>query len=182
MSGDSPASGWVRRGRRWLSLASRDVLEGSQAVAFESDRWFLGAVRGVGDGAAHAQGGVDAVTHALAQAVAAEWARRRPSWMRQRTPRERIERVLRAEAKRHGFDVAQEEFRAFSGNIATLLELVYTRAVPLDAIAFEPASQAGLELDGLIHTAAGTTSDAAPAEQGLPDEGAQSSNSSKGLS
>jgi hypothetical protein len=66
--------------------------------------------------------------------------------MRQRTPRERIERALRLEAKRHGFDVAQEEFRAFSGKMAILLELVYTRAVPLDAIAIEPAGDAGPEI------------------------------------
>jgi hypothetical protein len=140
-SADSQLTRWVRRSQRWLAVASRELLDESRTVAFEGDRWFLGAVRGVGDGAAHVQGGIDALTHAVARAIATEWARRRPTWMRQRTPRERIERALHAEAKRHGFDVAQEDFRAFSGKMALLLELVYTRAVPLDAIAIEPASE-----------------------------------------
>jgi hypothetical protein len=119
--------------RRWLSLASRDVVSGSSVVAFEGDRWFLAAVRGVEQGATQAQRGIDL----LAAAVAAQWIRRRPRWLRRRSSRERIERALRDEAKRHGFDVTQDQFAAFSAKMALLLELVYSGAVPLDAIAFE---------------------------------------------
>jgi hypothetical protein len=125
-------------GRHWLSQVSRGVVAGGQMVATESDRWFMGALRGLEGGAAHAQRGIDAA----ASAVAVQWIRRRPSWMRRRTPRERIERALSAEAKRYGFDPEKEEFRSFSGKIAVLLELVYTGAVPLDAIAFEAGDTA----------------------------------------
>jgi hypothetical protein len=111
------------------------VLAGSRTVADESDRWFLGALRGLERGAAHAQGSVGA----LADALAVRWARIRPHWARRRTPRERIESMLRAEGKRHGFDVKQQEFHDFSGKLALLLELVYAGTLPLDGIAFESA-------------------------------------------
>ena len=124
------------RGRQWISRRSDDVLAGGRAVAEESDRWFLGALRGLERGAAQAQGGAGAV----ASAMAARWARIRPRWLRPRTPRERIEAMLRAEGKRQGFDISQKEFHEFAGKVAILLELVYAGALPLDDIAFEAAS------------------------------------------
>jgi hypothetical protein len=132
--------------RRWLALASQHVLVGGSAVAFESDRWFLAALNGLSEGAAHAQRGVDTLVHA----VVMQWLQRRPSWMRRRTPRERIERALRTEARRQGLDVKSEEFAAFSRKMALLLELVYARAVPLDAIAIEGAEapEADVEATG----------------------------------
>jgi hypothetical protein len=123
------------RSWRWISRRSEDVLAGSLTVAEESDRWFLGALRGLERGAAHAQGGADA----LAQALAVRWSRVRPRWARRRTPRERIESMLRAEGKRQGFDVKRQEFHEFSSKMALLLELVYAGALPLDSIAFESA-------------------------------------------
>ncbi len=123
------------RGWQWISRRSQDVLEGSRTVADESDRWFLGALRGLERGAAQAQGGAGA----LANALAVHWARIRPRWARRRTPRERIESMLRAEAKRQGFDVKRTEFHEFSSKLALLLELVYAGMLPLEGIAFEPA-------------------------------------------
>jgi hypothetical protein len=137
MDAETMPRGWVIRGRRWLSLASRDVVAGSSAVASESDRWFLGALHGLADGAARTQRGIDAVTGEITRTIAAQWLQRRPSWLTPRTSRERLERVLRAEAKRRGIDVAQEDFQAFSGKIALLLELVYSGMVPLGAVGFE---------------------------------------------
>jgi hypothetical protein len=123
------------RSLRWISQRSDDVLEGSLTVAEEGDRWFLGALRGLERGAARAQGGADAV----ASALAARWTRVRPRWARPRTPRERIESMLRAEGKRQGFDVKRPEFHEFSSKLALLLELVYSGTLPLESIAFEPA-------------------------------------------
>jgi hypothetical protein len=137
MNAETMATGWIVRGRRWLSLASRDVVAGSSEVASESDRWFLEALHGLADGAARTQRGIDAVTGEIARAIAAQWLLRRPTWLTRRTPRERLERVLRAEAKRRGVDVSQEDFRAFSGKIVLLLELVYSGMVPLEAVGFE---------------------------------------------
>jgi hypothetical protein len=139
MSEENRVSRFFQGSRLWLSRASHEVAVGSEVVASESDRWFLGALRGLEEGAVHAQRGVDA----LVNAAVGQWIRRRPSWMRPRTSRERIQRTLQAEAKRHGFDVEQDAFRSFSGKIAILLELVYTGAVPLDAIAFEPGENSG---------------------------------------
>jgi hypothetical protein len=69
--------------------------------------------------------------------------------MRRRTPRERIERALRVEARRQGIDVTKEEFVAFSGKMALVLELVCSGAVPLDAIAIEAgASEQDVEAPG----------------------------------
>jgi hypothetical protein len=127
------------RGWRWISHRSQVVLAGGRTVADESDRWFLGVLRGLERGAAHAQGGADALTNALA----ARWVRIRPSWAKPRTPRERIESMLRAEGKRHGFDVKQKEFNDFSGKLAILLELVYAGVLPIDSIAFESAGDDG---------------------------------------
>jgi hypothetical protein len=124
-------------GRQWLSRRSEDVLAGGRVVADESDRWFLGALRGLEQGADRAQGGADAV----AAALASRWLRIRPRWLRPRTPRERIEALLRAEGKRQGFDVKRQEFDDFSRKMAILLELVYAGALPLDDISFESASE-----------------------------------------
>ena len=137
MSAEPMPRGWIVRGRRWLSLASRDVVAGSSEVASEGDRWFLEALHGLAEGAARTQRGIDAVTSEVVRAIATQWIRRRPSWLKPRTPRERLERVLRAEAKRRGVDVKQEDFQAFSGKIALLLELVYSGMVPLDAVGFD---------------------------------------------
>ena len=141
--------GWIFRGRRWLSLASRDVVAGGSVVASESDRWFLSAVRGLFEGATRTQRGIDSVTVGIAHVIAEQWMRRRPSWLTPKTPRERMERMLRAEAKRHGVDVTQEEFRAFSGKIALLLELVYSGAVPLTAVGFEAGGVADEDAEAL---------------------------------
>jgi hypothetical protein len=140
------------RSWQWIAQRSLDVLAGGNTVAEESDRWFLGALRGLERGAAHAQGGVDA----FGDAIAARWERIRPSWARRRTPRERIEAMLRAEGKRHGFDVKQKEFHEFSGKLAGVLELVYAGALPLEDIAFEPATEDSGSLDPLaVATEAG---------------------------
>ena len=128
-------SGRLDRGWQWISRRSQDVLAGSLTVAEESDRWFLGALRGLERGAAHAQGSAGA----LADSLAVRWGRIRPQWARRRTPRERIESMLRAEGKRQGFDVHRQEFHEFSGKLALLLELVYAGTLPLEGIAFEPA-------------------------------------------
>jgi hypothetical protein len=133
------------RGWQWISRKSVDVLAGGRTVAEESDRWFLGALRGLERGAATAQGGADAI----ATALASRWERIRPSWARRRTPRERIAALLRAEGKRQGFDVKQEEFNEFSARVATLLELVYAGVVPLNDIAFEAAGDDSGSLDSL---------------------------------
>lgn len=138
------------RGWRWISRTSEDVLAGGRTVADESDRWFLGALRGLERGVARVEGGADA----MASAIGVRLARIRPRWMRRRTPRERIESVLRAEGKRLGYDVKQQEFVEFSGKIAIMLELVYGGALPLRDIAFE---------------AADAEADAAPAPEPPPD-------------
>jgi hypothetical protein len=140
---------WVVRGRRWLSLASQDVVAGSSAVASESDRWFLFAFRTLAEGANRTQRGIDTVTGEVAKAIVTQWIRRRPTWLTPRTPRERLERMLRAEAKRRGVDVKQEEFHAFAGKIALLLELVYTGMVPLDAVGFEAGGVPEEDADAL---------------------------------
>lgn len=141
----STIGGFLDRRLRWLSLAASGALSSSNEIALESDRWFLEALRSVEKGATRAQHGIDSVTAKVIEQL----SRRRPRWLRRRSSRERIERSLRAEAKRHGVDVTQEEFRAFSEKIAVLLELVYTGTVPLDAIAFEAAETAGQEVDEL---------------------------------
>src|SRR6185436_10000051 len=109
------------------------ALSGGHEIAIESDRWFIEAIHAVVRGKMRAEQGIDLATGA----VAAQWDRRKPKWLRRRTFRERIERSLRAEAKRVGVDVSHEEFGAFCNKIAVLLELVYSGQVPLDAIAFE---------------------------------------------
>src|SRR5262249_33226290 len=131
----SRVSGWVDRRLRWLSLVTAGTISGGNEIALEGDRWFLETLRGIERGRMRAEHGLDVV----AGAIAAQWVLRRPKWLRRRTSRERLERSLQAEAKRYGVDVGHEEFRAFSQKIAVLLELVYTGAVPLDAIAFEAA-------------------------------------------
>jgi hypothetical protein len=151
MSEESGLAQRFGRGRQWVSRTSRGVLTGSRTVAEESDRWFLGALRGIEYGVAQAEGKVDT----LANALVTQLRRIRPRWMRRRTTRERIEAMLRAEGKRQGFDVTKEEFEEFSRKMAILLELVYAGALPLDDIAFESA---GEEMD---------TSSDAPTDQSV---------------
>lgn len=137
MSSTEDLSRLVQQVRGWLRVASRDALAGGAHVADEGDRWFVAAARELGKGAHRAEQGADIAVEALV----AQLARLRPRWMRQRTPRERIEHLLHVEAKRLDFDISQEQFRAFSEKIAILLELVYTGAVRLDDIVFENAKE-----------------------------------------
>jgi hypothetical protein len=138
MSGREELSRLVARGRGWLQGAARNALAGGVHVANEGDRWFVAAVRELAKGADKAERGVDSA----AEAVVARLAPLRPRWMQRLTPRQRIEQLLRDEAKRLDFDVTQQQFLAFSAKIATLLELVYTGTVRLDDIAFEHADVA----------------------------------------
>jgi hypothetical protein len=125
----------VERGRRWLSDLSQEALGLGADIATESDRWFLLAVRGVGEGARRVGNSLDAV----ARAVSAQSARWRPHWARSRTGRERLRDILARVEKRLDVDVSREEFEAFSEKMSQLLELVFTGAISLSDVAFEAA-------------------------------------------
>ncbi len=141
------------RARGWLRDASRSALANGSVVADEGDRWFVAAVRTLDRGAQRAERGFDSV----AGTVFAQLARLRPRWTHKQTPRERIESVLHKEARRLHFDADEEQFRAFVEKIAIVIELVFTRAVPLDDVAFEhapgsPADGASSEGPALAHS------------------------------
>lgn len=125
----------VDRGRRWLSGISENAIVLGADIAHESDRWFLLAVHGVGHGARSVREGLGAV----ARVVSERSARWRPRWTRPRSGRERIQEALEQEARRLDFDVSREEFTAFSEKMAQLLELIFTGALSLNDVAFEPA-------------------------------------------
>lgn len=134
---DGRDRGRLERVRGWLRVVSREAVANGAHVADEGDRWFVAAARGLGKGAHRAEQSADLVMGLLFDRL----DRLRPRWMRRRTPRERIERMLEIEAKRLDFDVTQEQFRPFAEKIAILLELVYTGVVGLDDIAFENAAK-----------------------------------------
>lgn len=126
MTDSEPASWTLARGRRLLAGWSRDLAGHAQQIASESDRWFLSIVDGVDRGARRAQAGLGKLVHSLPRVGSRE------------SPRQRIQRMLRAEAAKHGFDPGSPEFDLFSERIAIVVELVLIGAVKIEDIAFEP--------------------------------------------
>lgn len=112
--------------RGWHVWASR-VLARSQAVAEESDRWFLCGVRRL-ERCAH---GVESLTGFLLERVLTLPGCRR------RSPRERILRLLETEAKRARVTLPAAEFALFSARMAGLIELVLNGTLRPDDIAFQ---------------------------------------------
>jgi len=65
------------------------------------------------------------------------------AWKRPEARRERIRRLLLAEAKRSDLQVSEGELRLFLENMATVLELVLGGVIAVDDIAFEQDLSAG---------------------------------------
>lgn len=121
---------------------SQRVLDATRDVAEQGDRWFLAAVhgldRGVGLGSASAR--------KLAGRFSQRWKKLRASRWSSEAARRRIRKAVLAEARRAELDTSNEDFRAFTENVATLVELVLTGAIRLHDVgfAFEDASDEGV--------------------------------------
>lgn len=121
------------RSGAWLRIASQGLLDHGSAIAAESDRWFLAALRGAARGAEQARAGLGA----LARAAATRSDAWRPAWSRPPTTRERLRRLLEREARRLDIDVSRPEFATFADKMSSLLHLVFSGALALEDIAFE---------------------------------------------
>jgi len=117
--------------QRVLREVSELIVEGAHQVAQESDTWFLTALGGLNKGARHTQ----AAASRFGRYVLVETNKLRPSWLKQKTQRERIRSMLLREAKRA--KLSGREFEAFSEQIAVLVELVLQGTVKVSDIAFE---------------------------------------------
>ncbi len=122
------------KARQWLAEMSDELADRSADIATESDRWFLLALKGVERGAQQTHDGLGA----LVKAAISGGSRLVPR-LSKRPPRERIQEMLKSEARRLEFDVSREDFVEFSEKMATLLELVFSGAVDLSDVAFDPA-------------------------------------------
>jgi hypothetical protein len=114
---------------RWRRVTN-ELHGGTREAAEESERWFLAVVRGADRCAHWAESSIDGLSALLVARI------RRSRW-RRRSARERIERVLHAEARRAGISLDEEEFAAFSERMAVLVDLVLRGALPVSCISFE---------------------------------------------
>lgn len=134
----SRAGEWTKDGKRRLVVLSHEITEDGSYIATEGDRWFLAAVRSVDQGTnwvAHELG-------VLGLGVVSRFDRWRPQWLRRSSTRERVQKLLRNEARRSKLDVAPGEFDLFSERIAVLLEHVINGSIPVEAIGFEAGDEA----------------------------------------
>jgi len=113
----------AERLRGWKEqLAAR----GRELVA-ECDRWFVGALQGLAKGTQWATNGLGTLGRRLVPRA----------WKRREARRDRIRRVLLAEAKRSHLPVSDGELELFLENMATVIELVLGGVIGIDDIAFE---------------------------------------------
>jgi hypothetical protein len=119
-------AGKLARARRLLSGWSRELANHAHQIASQSDHWFLSVVEGIERGAQSAQTGLGKLVVSL------------PGLGSSESPRQRIQRLLQAEAQKQGYDAGSREFELFSERIAIVVELVLTGAVKVEDIAFEP--------------------------------------------
>lgn len=132
----------ARRLRGWKEqLAAR----GRELVA-ECDRWFVGALQGLAKGTQWATNGLGTLGRRLVPRA----------WKRREARRDRIRRLLLAEARRSDLPVSNRELELFLENMATVLELVLGGVIGIDDIAFEQDMSARPEKEAGA-TAAGTT-------------------------
>lgn len=110
----------ARRWRRELSGRGRELVA-------ECDRWFVGAVHGLAKGTRMATNGLGAFGRRLVPRA----------WGRREARRDRIRRLLLAEAKRSDLPISDGELGLFLDNMATVLELVFGGAIGIDDVAFE---------------------------------------------
>jgi hypothetical protein len=120
------SAGRMRRLRLVLSERGREI-------ATECDRWFVGAFVGVVKGTQWAKSGLGALGRRLVPRA----------WKRREARRDRIRRLLLAEARRANLPVSDGDLRLFLENMATVLELVLGGAIGIDDIAFEQDLPAG---------------------------------------
>jgi hypothetical protein len=116
--------------KRRLARISHEVADGTRYIADESDRWFVGALHEL----ERCRCGIKAEIGGFGRRLAAR-APKLP--ILRSSARERIARLLRKEAARSKLAVPEHEFAVFSERVATLLELILTGSIGLDAIVFE---------------------------------------------
>lgn len=126
----------LQKGREWVAAFSEEALGHGSEIARETDRWFLLAIRGVSRGAERAR----VRLRALARVALGRFSRRSTTM-----PRERIRELLRTEAVRLHFDVSHPEFEVFAERMSALLELVFSGAIALEDVAFEPGEARSVE-------------------------------------
>jgi hypothetical protein len=117
----------LERGRLLLTGWSRELAVHAQQIASESDRWFVSIVGGIDRGAQRAQSGVGKLLLSLPGLSASE------------SPRQRIQRLIRAEAKKRGLEADERALELFSERIGIMVELVLSGALKIEDIAFEQA-------------------------------------------
>jgi hypothetical protein len=146
---ETPNEEGTGRAPKWrVSFAAR-----GRELVTECDRWFVGAFHGLAKGTHWATNGLGALGRRLVPRA----------WTRRRARRERIRRVLLAEAKRADLQVSDEDLRLFMENMATVLELVLGGVIGIDDIAFEqdPSARPGNESNASpAYTAGPATIDA----------------------
>jgi hypothetical protein len=123
--------------RQRLAELSDAVLTSSGYIAAETDRWFLGAVRGAQLCVDRTKGGVARAGQYITEKT---WVSRLPG-VRKKTPSERMRRAILREAKRAGIRPEDPEFHAFAERIAVLLELVLEGSIAASAIDFEEGAE-----------------------------------------
>ena len=129
----------ARDREQWTRELSRYVVEGGRHASSESDRWFLSALFGLDASAQWCKARFSGAT----RRVTGEFRKVRFPWSYGKSPRERIEKMLRAEASRSNLDVPEEDFAIFSAKIATLLELVFSGTIRINDIAIEEDDRGG---------------------------------------
>lgn len=125
----TPASARAKaRLREW----SRALWSSGRYIATESDRWFLKLLSGANQSAVKTQASVGAVGRRLLSSPLE--ARRR--WVIAGR-KERLKKLLEAEAERARLDASRDELVRFADQMSTLLELVLSGRVAIDAVTFE---------------------------------------------
>jgi hypothetical protein len=125
MSDSEQRPGRLERGRLLLTCWSRELAVHAQQIASDSDRWFVSIVGGIDRGAQRAQSGFGKLLLSL------------PGMSTGESARQRIQRLIFAEAKKRGLEADDRALELFSERIGLMVELVLTGALKIEDIAFE---------------------------------------------
>jgi hypothetical protein len=122
----------VVRAKVRLAEWSRALWSSGRYIANESDRWFLKLLSGANRSALKTQAGVSVFGRRL---LSAPLEARRRSAIAGR--KERLRKLLEAEAERARLDASPDKLVRFADQMSTLIELVLSGRVAIDAVTFE---------------------------------------------
>jgi hypothetical protein len=117
-------------------LSARELARHAGEIADESERWFLTGARAALRGATRAKDGARRGRQKLYRLL---FQRKRPG------AAERLRQVIQQEAARAEFSGSEAELARFAEQIAQVVELVLSGAIPPTDVAFEPSEPEGTQ-------------------------------------